>query len=248
MVLISQGKSWTLACAPHDLDIGRSQSRLVSQPGPSPPAMDATLQFFHIRGNIGKTHKKVNKNMRRRFLGWSMLAAIGCLAIPSAHADVVVISGSGNWGSNALTTPESAPGDSFSFTFDISSPYSGTPYDGGVYTTDATNFSYELNNTPVAVTLTGVVFYPSSINGLFDLDFSDSNALNAFGPDIGSTKTITLIDTPANFAISDPTTGPNGVGSGSVSVSSTVPEPISVTLLGTGLLGLLAVRRNAKLR
>lgn len=171
-----------------------------------------------------------------------MLAAVSCIAIPSARADVVVVSGSGTWGAAAPTTAESAAGASFSFSFDISNPFTGTASAASLATTDATNFGYDLNGSPVAVSLSKVVFYTPSMSGLFDLELSDGNLLDAYGPDIGSTGRLTLATTSANFAINDPASGP--VGSGSVSVSP-IPEPISVTLLGAGLFGLLAVRRNA---
>jgi hypothetical protein len=186
--------------------------------------------------------------MRFPFFGWSILAAVSCLTIPSARADAVVVSGSGTWAAATPTTAESVAGESFSFSFDISNPFTGTASTGSLATTDAMNFSYDLNGSPVAVSLSAVVFYAPSSSGLFDLELSDGDLLDAFGPDIGSTGTLTFTDTSANFAINDPFSSPIGSGNGSVSVSSTVPEPISFTLLGTGLFGLLAVRRNAKMR
>src|SRR6516225_5949220 len=51
-----------------------------------------------------------------------------CGGGPPAHATLVEISGSGTWSASTPTTPESAPGESFSYSFDIPNPYTGTAF------------------------------------------------------------------------------------------------------------------------
>jgi hypothetical protein len=185
--------------------------------------------------------------MRLRILGLGMLAA-GCLAVSPARAGVFVVSGSGTWGAGTETTQVSAVGDTFSFSFDISSPFTGTTTGIGIRTYAATNFSFELNGSAVAVGLTDVAFYTPTDDGGFDLVLSDGVTLSAFGQAFGYTGTLTPTDISENFAANAPDSFPNGSGTGTVSVTPAVPEPISLALLGTGLLGLLSVRRQAKMR
>ena len=91
-----------------------------------------------------------------------------CGGGPPAHATLVEISGSGTWSASTPTTPESAPGESFSYSFDIPNPYTGTAFppppatQEGLETTQATNLVYDLNGSPVSVGLGIMVVFNSS--------------------------------------------------------------------------------------
>jgi len=167
--------------------------------------------------------------------------AAASLAGPAANADTVVISGSGTWGASAPVTPESAPGDTFSFSFDLPSPYTWIAYAGGELTSEVTDLSYDLDGAPVGISAVAAAFYPASTFGGFDLFFSDGNWLSAYGGAIGSSGAITTGTYAVDFDIDYTVGAPPGVGSGIVD-ASVVPEPTSAALMLTGLLGLAAVR------
>jgi hypothetical protein len=115
-------------------------------------------------------------------------------------------------------------------------PFSGTSNGQGLETSQGTNLIYDLNGNPVSVGLSYEVFYPSSYGGLYTIGFTDGNYLGTFGPDIGSTGTLTIGTFSAGYSVnSQDEFTPQGSGPGSV---SEVPEPSSLTLFGAALFGL----------
>ncbi|MGC8491806.1 MAG: hypothetical protein ACP5SH_08715 [Syntrophobacteraceae bacterium] len=157
---------------------------------------------------------------------------------PIARADVLEVSGSGMWLSNAPTTAFSAANESWSFSFDVTNPINID------YTAAVTNFTYTLAGEPVSG-FTSIQFYPDPVGG-FDLTFGSGDIVNMYG------QAVTDLNSPPNLvpgtyayqidvnsqAVSQT---PSVVyGSGTVDVSS-VPEPSSFYLMGCGLLFLLTL-------
>jgi hypothetical protein len=114
-------------------------------------------------------------------------------------------------------------------------------------TTAATNLVYDLNGSPVSVGIGAMVFFNSSFGGLFEIVFTDSNFLAAFGPDIGSTGTIETGTFSAGYgmnAVSEPSP-PQASGDVLVGpVATPTPEPSAVALLATSILALALIRRR----
>lgn len=190
-----------------------------------------------------------------RFVSGTMIAAAIAMSVSAAQAGVIVISGSGTWGSSAPTSTWSAPNETYSFSFDLpdppnsASPAPGTDITGGYVTTQITNFVYDLNGSSVGGTPTyGVEFYPASFGGGFDLLFSSSNAdlVDFYGPVIESAAggNIPLGTYTENIDFSL-TNFPSGNGTASIVVSSlsvpaAAPEPATWALLLFGFAGVAA--------
>lgn len=152
--------------------------------------------------------------------------ALVAIAATSARASEVEISGSGTFSGTAPTTAESKAGDTWSFSFDLPNPISGNP------TTQAVNFSYFLDGTPVGVSLTQVQFFSSGLGGLFDLTLSDTHILSYYGANIETSNTLSL----GTFAATACPNDAAACGSGSVTVSA-VPLPASAWLMLSALIG-----------
>jgi hypothetical protein len=170
--------------------------------------------------------------MTRKVCAVATLGLVGALTSARLNANAVFISGTGIWGVSTPVTPESAPGDTFSFTFDLPNPIASNP------TFQATDFLYTLNGSLVPVGLDSVTFFPLSSGGLFDLNLSDSNVVSASGADVGSTLTIAIGTFPAAFAMFDAAPQGNGV----VNITSTVPEPYSFGLVVVALASIAILR------
>src|SRR5690242_12129025 len=104
-----------------------------------------------------------------------------------AHAGVATVSGSGTWGPDAPTSLYTAPGESWSFSFDLPDPLDADP------TSMATDFRYFLGGSAVSTTLDSVEFFPAAQGGLFDLNFADGNSLNLYGAPAYSGPGLSLI-------------------------------------------------------
>lgn len=160
------------------------------------------------------------------------------------QAATVNISGSGLFGSATPSTTETAPGQTFSFSFATTNPTPDNP------DTDISTFSYTLAATSIApIMLSSITFFDDTDKGLFDLNFSDGNILSFYGADIGSTGFLMSGFYQAQVALDQ---GPVSTGAGSVAVSinvSAVPLPASAPLFGAavlafGLLGYAAKRTS----
>ena len=152
--------------------------------------------------------------------------AIGDPIIVDAQPFARTISASGEWGDGTPITPFSAPGASWSFSFDLPNPISSNPTD------QATHFSY-ITDAPTAshtVFLPSVVvqFFPADLAGMFDLTFPDGDVLSLYGADIGTSLTLVAgqYDVEAGIQMLPA----SGIGTATVSAFGPV-----VTGLGAGV-------------
>jgi hypothetical protein len=168
-----------------------------------------------------------------------------------AKADTVLITASGIWDGLAPTSPESAPGASWSFSLDVTTPLAGDD------TATFSGFSFKLDHTPVATRATFLKFFDSQGLGLFDLGFADGEFLTLRGPQIFDPGGDLIPGTySADLTIVAASSSPTsiGLGEGTVVVEtidpSVVPEPSSIAGLATGLVALsaLGVRRSRRAR
>ena len=183
--------------------------------------------------------------------------------VPQAKADSTTISLSGVWGGAAPTTDWSAPGDSWSFSFSVPNPDPVTALNGTMemMTTSISDFSYTLNGISVNIAAADVIFFPSSEDGGFDIDFTAGGtdvtngivcsaatpcSLNVFGDQLFSGTapnitiqpgTLTAVD--FDYTGSGDDTNPNGTGT-----VTAAPEPATLSLLALGALSLLVLPRR----
>jgi PEP-CTERM motif-containing protein len=186
-----------------------------------------------------------------------------------AKADGVTISGTGVWGSGAPTSDWSTPGASWSFSLVLPNPTPASPNNGTaeMLVTDITSFSFTLNGVAVNIAPSDVLFFPSSEDGGFDIDFTSGGSdttngitcspatpcsFNVFGNQVfsGTSPFITILQTSVSnvdfdYTASTDETNPNGTGTvGTFTVVAT-PEPATVSLLALGLAA-FAVKRKKK--
>lgn len=178
------------------------------------------------------------------------------LAQTAAGGGTVQISGSGTWGPDAPSTALSAPGETWSFSFNATTP---VDVQNGAATEPVSNPSYSLNGTPVvSETMSSVTFFDSSLAGLFDLEFpvsgSISDEVSLYGAQIfDASGNLIPGSYPAAIDFDGKAGPPSGSGSGTVIVgaSALVPEPSSVIGGGIAVLavaGLGLVRRRTGAR
>src|ERR1700682_3882408 len=174
----------------------------------------------------------------------AILAFIAALVMsPVASASSFYFTGSGTWDQGTPTTPYSAAGATWQFSFILPDTLSSNP------TTQVTDFSYLLNGTTVTTFLPGgVLFYPVADGGGFDLyptinNTSDVGVISLLFPnDVGSNLNIAGGIFQASIELNDGIAAADGLtpgfGSGTVIVTSTAPtpEPPSIILLGTAFL------------
>jgi hypothetical protein len=206
--------------------------------------MSSALQV--VRASADTVPPTGNKRRVRKAAIALSLALAGTAAVtaPAARATEVLVAGSGTWGANVATSAYSVAGETFNFSFRLPEQISANP------TTEATNFIYTLNGSPVTTMLTGVVFYSYPQGGLFDLDFADANVLTFFepgsqtGPDVGTSLVLQLGSYAAGATLNGGYSNvPGDYGNGNITISQ-VPEPGSFVLLGAGLMALAAKRRH----
>jgi hypothetical protein len=175
------------------------------------------------------------------------ILTVGILVQSAAIGATVPIAGLGTWDATTTSTPVSAPGAIWSFSFDVSSPITAIP----LTPEPVTNASYSLNGTPViSETITSVSFFAGVSFGLFDLNFSGGDVVELYGAQAYDSSGNLIAGSYAATSDVNGTVGaPPGSGSGSVIIgtATAVPEPASIISGGIAvavLAGLGLVRRR----
>ena len=159
-----------------------------------------------------------------------------------------LITASGTWNNLAPTSPESAPGASWSFSLDVTTPLAADD------TAAFANFTFSLDGKAVATDASFLEFFDTAGNGLFDVGLADGDFLTLRGAQVFDDDGALIPGTYAArlsiLATSSPLS--TGLGRGTVVVSeasdpgAAVPEPASAVGLATGLVALAGFRRAGR--
>jgi hypothetical protein len=196
-----------------------------------------------------------------------LVRTVLCVNAPSAHAETLTVSVSGQFGSEVTTDQLAAPDASWALSFEVDSSPAASNSDALGFDAPFSDFSYMLNGSAVAVSPGEIRFFTSADGGLFTVFFGPETGFNngmpipefslsggqAFS---GTTAgpTITAGSYPvADVIYSDALNFDDEGASGTVTIkgtSSTVPEPSSLWLFlaAAALTFLSRFRARAKRR
>lgn len=183
------------------------------------------------------------------------LFVILLLAVQSAFANSVNYFLTNTYVSSTPTTPLTAPGSTFSFSFSLPLPVSLSASDSVSFTT-IVPISYSSGSSSGTVPGAAVIFFTSSLSGGFDIGFTlngNSYLWEFFGANqlfTGPTSNPALLTGSFfyggtsfgfNGSLGDIVTGPGTIAA---TTPTTVPEPGSLTLLGTGAVVIAGAMRR----
>lgn len=199
------------------------------------PGVVPAKRFCHIMSSMKPT-------LNRRFL----LVVVLCW-LP-AHAATISYSDSGTFTASTPTTPFSGPSEAWAFSFQANSNPTVLESNAGSVDFAFSNFSYSLDNSPVAIVPTFIRFGSSTLGGgwLMCLNGPTTNCLAGLstlgaGPQMytGTTSAPTLIPgafTSNVFVVFVNTTLLFTQPNTTVLATAAIPEPSTFLSLAAGLL------------
>ena len=189
---------------------------------------------------------------------WLLCVLVVCW-VP-AHAGVIAYSEGGTFAASAPSSPYSAPGETWAFSFLANSNPVVISYGNGGFDFAFTHFSYWLNGSPVAITPSAIRFFTAANGGGYFIClgplpcgngvFPNGLGTGGFTPQLysGPNSAPTLLTGTFSFSYGvGVVVNSVGADAGSTSmVASPVPEPSAFISLSTGLLALggLHLRRS----
>jgi hypothetical protein len=181
------------------------------------------------------------------------------LAVPfatSASASPISISGGGTFSASTASSPFTGPSQTWNFAFLVDSNPVVSNVNSGSFDPAFSNFSYVLNGSPVAITPVEIKFFDAAVTGMFAICFSSAcgqtaNGLQFAGPQMysGATSAPTILPGGFTSTIFVAFFGTTLYPQANVTVQAvaSTPEPMTLSLMGAGLLGLGFLRRYRKI-
>lgn len=186
--------------------------------------------------------------MKRLLVLASLLAILSAASVSAAP---ILISGAGTFSASTAISMFSGPSEPWDFSFLVDSNPVVSNVSAGTFDVAFSNFSYDLNGSPLAITPAAIKFFSSAAEGMFEICFGTGcgptgSGFSFVGPQMysGSTSAPTILTgdfTSTEFALFFGTT--LDFQSNVTVQAANAPEPITLPLMGAGLLGLGFLRR-----
>ena len=196
--------------------------------------------------------------MRNRIVLLGLFVAL-LLAVQTAFADSVNYFTSGTYISGTLTTPLTAPGNTFSFSFSVALPVSLSANDPSICSppgcfTTTVPISYSSGSFSVTVPGTAVAFFDATQGGGIDISFT-LNGNSYVWEFFGGVNNVLFSGATSNpslligsfgygataFGFND---SPGDLVNGPGTITATIPEPGSLIFLGTGAVAIAGAMRR----
>ena len=177
-----------------------------------------------------------------------LVILLATLFVAGASAAPILISGNGTFSASTPTRPFSGASETWAFSFLVDSdPVVSNVTLGQDFDVAFSNFSYDLNGSPVAITPAEIRFISNAGEGMFLICFPSacgptSGGLALAGPQMysGLESAPTILTGNFTSTAFDVFTGTVLYTQPNVTVQAlaSAPEPMTLPLMGAGLLGL----------